>query len=205
MTLKRYRLTIQRCHRFCILPHVALRRLQYVWPMFEFACSTATPARRNLIISLVRYNNYKNAGFPGNFEHPLEHPFSSHKAFCKTAVLVCDPDGPGDDFLPIYTLPDATTNEALRQTALAYYLMHTYQRAGYIMTADEERLIASAAARIGRIADELRERKDPGAQRIKEVQFFWDTLVMATVRGTLARQRATGNPGPGDGKPWRFV
>ncbi|KAL8287232.1 hypothetical protein RQP46_003684 [Phenoliferia psychrophenolica] len=173
--------------------------LEHVWSVFQSTFVTATPERANLIISLVRLNNYKNAqNYPTG---AIPSSFPSHKAFCKVAVLACEPDGLRR-FPPVIYYPESSTNEGFRQIALAYFLLHTFERGGHIATDPEVRLLESAIARVLKISDKLKRNGDECAARIKEMHWFIEKLVLVNFKTTLGMQRATGIPGRGDGHPW---
>ncbi|KAK4702917.1 long-chain acyl-CoA synthetase, partial [Phenoliferia sp. Uapishka_3] len=169
----------------------------YVWSTFQKAFATGTPQRTNLITALVRHNNYENASYPATPDQE-KNKFHALKAFCKVATLFCkhDPDG------TLYDYPDTSTNEALRQLALCYWLLHHYQRQGHIMSAEEERLLETAAGRLARIAGEMRERGEEAAPRVAIIVHMWQEFVLTNVRSKLSVQRATGMAGPGEGQSW---
>ncbi|KAL8287237.1 hypothetical protein RQP46_003689 [Phenoliferia psychrophenolica] len=172
--------------------------LDYVWNVFQSTFATATPTRASLIVSLVRYNNYKNVSYPGRIEDETRRIFPSLKAFCKLSVLMCEPD---PRFPAVIHLPDSTTNEAFRQAILAYFLLHTNERYGHIATDAEAQLLESAIARLGKIMEGLVMRKAEGAQRIYEIHMFLVKYVLVAFKGTWGRQKATGIAGLGEGAP----
>ncbi|KAL8287225.1 hypothetical protein RQP46_003677 [Phenoliferia psychrophenolica] len=172
---------------------------EYVWKVFQSTFATTTPARSSLIVSLVRYNNYKNAkAYPTG---GIDPKFPSHKAFCKVAVLACERD-PLERTPPAIYYPEASTNEGFRQVALAYFIMHTIQRRGHIATDLEVALFESAIARVFQIKEELRLKGDESAFRINEIHIFLRDFVLAKFKHTWGLQKATGDPGPGDGQSW---
>ncbi|KAL8293440.1 hypothetical protein RQP46_000141 [Phenoliferia psychrophenolica] len=146
--------------------------LEYVWSVFQSTFMTATPARSNLIISLVRFNNYKNSrNYPTG---AIDRAFSSHKAFCK----------------------------GFRQIALTYFLLHTFERGGHVATDPEIQLFESAIARVLRIAEELRSEGDEGAARIAELHWFFEHVILVNFKKMVDIQRVTGVLGRGDGHSW---
>ncbi|KAK4702918.1 hypothetical protein P7C70_g3306, partial [Phenoliferia sp. Uapishka_3] len=171
-----------------------------VWKTFQTAFATAGPRDTTRITSLVRHNNYKNAQYPSTPDRE-KNAFHAHKAFCKVATLFCEPDPHGP--LPtLYNLPDSSTNEALRQLALCYWLLHHFQRRGHFISDEESKLLFKAYERLCWIADEMTERGEEGGRRFQEIGFMWGQMLLPSVREKMKLQRTTGDPGPGEGQTW---